>query len=223
MLLAFMSCDPPINNPENRFYQCDSNCFALNVSGNIINKNTNKGISGMPVTLKWTDSYCFFCFFNTIDTTHSDNEGYYNFDVLIDTTYFRHAFNLSIEIPEDSTYLFHGYPFTKSIGEVPDSSEKVINFELQPAAQLELHLNRIEKDTFQYFYLSYHYIDKVSFGVIEGLRNSEDASNEVYTVPTAADIKTYIVWTKVFNKVKTRKMDSIVCRQNQKNIYELNY
>jgi hypothetical protein len=222
ILIFCVSCVFSPDSHEIKFLQCDSNCYEIKVSGQIINNLTNTGIPGTLVTLKWEEVNCWFCSKNTIDTTYSNNEGYYNFDAFIDSSYFSNWHELIINIPYDSSYLAKLSPFTHTIYKVPDKSENIINFYLQPAAQLEVHLNRIEKDTFSSILIHYNLQgDFPSWGNLQTY--SEIASKKIMYESTAADIKTYISWEKCFNNVCTKKTDWIICKQNQKNVFILNY
>lgn len=219
--ISLTSCIDSIEPPEINFLQCDSNCYKLKVSGQIINNLTNNGIPDTRLTLSWDKVICFFCS-EKIDTTYSNNEGYYSFDVFIDTSYFTDGYFLLLQIPKESTYLHYSDPFRNFIREVPDTTDNIINFYLQPAAKLEIHLNRIEKDTFNNMSVSYYYYLETSYEH-KSFTYSIDSLNQIIYGRTVAGLKTYITWKKELGEIIHYGKDSIICKQNERNIFQLNY
>jgi hypothetical protein len=224
ILLTCISCHfPLIDFPEKEMLQCDSNCYSVNIHGRVFNGQSENGLTGIPVTLKWYKDYDLFSH-TTIGSNTTDASGYFIFDVDIDTTYFAKGYYLDIEIPEQENYLgskSYG-TYTRTYFEVPPPSGNEVNFGLYPSASLHIKLNRVQKDTFDNFMLidlrSEHY--KVSLGT--QIENSSHISNEMIETKVEANVPTSIKWTKINNGVWKTENGSITCNDKQ-NLFQLNY
>ena len=223
ILLSFVSCKSMQDFPDTEFIQCDSNCYDLHIQGRIYNPVVDTGINDILVTTKWENYYCFFCSDDKIDTTYSSKDGYFHLDVSLDTTYFSNGYHLDMNIPKQKDYLDYT-TLEHSFFEIPDSNIININFTLIPSATLEIHLNRVEKDTFQDFSLSWDFLEHFTVWNAIEVENNAIVSGDTIISLTAADVKTFITWAKKINdKEKITKTDSIICGRNQKNIFTINY
>lgn len=228
LLIICSSCEKWFKNNDDKFVVCNSNCAELNAKGSIIDLTKNAGISGIPITLRWTKSQCYFCPENKIDVRSTNSNGIFSFNNSIDTSFFSKGYVLSFNVPENSQYIITS-PSDKSlsIDNLNDNSLDNLKFNYYRKAKLQIKIERVEEDTFEmfivehYFQNNYGYVDCVITPI--GKNQYNYPLNDTYNTKTASDLKTYIKWTKSINSTNYVKIDSLICTKDKMSTYIIKY
>jgi hypothetical protein len=145
--------------------------------------------------------------------------GEFNFNVAIDTTTFNEYY-MHISISSPANYITTNssvrfYQFDKE-------TLKNINFELYRNATLTIDLNRTETDDFEVMYVYHSFVANTSTMSI--IRPDTPEKDRILQRVTAADVYTKITWSKHFKDNTTQwYADSLICRQKENNVYNINY
>ncbi|MGE0076428.1 MAG: hypothetical protein AB7S48_01060 [Bacteroidales bacterium] len=226
LLLLFSSCEKWFNKDE-KFVECNSNCYNITLNGVIVNKVTNSGIENIPLTLRWVKPMCLFCSENIIDKNVSNNLGEFNFSNYIDTSYFFNDYHLNISVPDNKNFIIFPSDKCISIYGLDDSNIENLKFEFYPKTQLQIQIERINDDVFETFIVEHTF--KENFGYVDCVIFKSSSNqytyplNDTLNVETASDIKTYIKWIKSSNLSQIIMKDSLICKKNELNVFKIKY
>ena len=224
LLIICASCEKWFTHKDEKFVECNANCYNLIISGEAINKVTNQGINNIPVTLKWGSSCVFFCPDNIIDRKASNNTGLFAFNNFIDSSYFSNGNRLFLTIPENKEFIIFPLYNYFEIYSIHDSTLKNLKFEFYPKTQLQIKIERVETDTFEYFGVEHRFCDRMSYVDCTIARsNVEIEKEQIFNVETASDIKTYIYWRKRYLTHDVDRIDSIICKKGVINTFKIQY
>ena len=147
--------------------------------------------------------------------------GEFNFNVKIDTTSFDDHY-LSVFCRQPANYITAFNRTHERFYHYDKESLKNINFELYKKAALTISLNRTEMDDFEVLYVYHSFVDGSS--TISIIRPTTPEQDKILQRETAADMYTKITWTKHFKDKPTQfYADSLICRQNKSNVFNINY
>ena len=222
MSCFFISCE------KEYLPDCTSgNCVNTNIKGSLYVKPTGEKLSNILVEVSFVyKNTMWFVVPHKVVSGKTDKNGIFNFNVTIDTTYFK-EYSLWVRIPQLENYIsVHNISLDYISMWFYDYDADVlqnIHFEFYKKAILTINLNRTQMDDFDYFYLSYSYDGNIGFYAIT-MPDLKFTTNEIFQLETAADIYTTIWWTKrLKEETIDYKTDSLICKQNRDNIFNLNY
>ena len=88
---------------------------------------------------------------------------------------------------------------------------------------LKIKLNRVQNDSFQYFSVSYYFVDNAAFFAFE-ISSPQDINKTELDVPTAVNLYTKVSVTKTNSVgISTMTIDSIRCTKTGANNYTVNF
>lgn len=211
------------------FVECTkSNCFDVNMKGSVVDVSTNTILQNVPVTLTWESPSSLLSSNNIIDVQYCCTSGVYSFLSSIDTSYFNSGYHLKISIPTVNNYIV--YPKTSAYSVYSTDSARNIqnlNYELYPKTQLIIQLDRQKTDALESIAVSHYFRANMGYADKTITKTGSTYDSPLTTslsVETAADVKTYISWTKkLTNGSKSIKTDSIVCKKNTTSTYKITY
>ena len=160
----------------------------------------------------------------------TNNSGVFNFNVAIDTTLFN-DYHLCIRItrPKDYISSFYdddGHKDFIGINFWDYNAEALQNIDIvfYKKTVLTINFNRTATDDCEYLSV-FHSFDEHNISYL--FKVSELVQNEALRIQqfeTAADIYTKITWEKIrSNRERDTYIDSLICRQNRDNIFNINY
>jgi hypothetical protein len=207
---------------DDKHIVCNSNCYEVSIKGKITDRVHNIGVDGIPVTFRWVKSNCWFCPENKIDKESTNNLGAFSFNNSIDTSFFSQGYSLFFSISDYPDYIISPYDRQFSVYDLKDNILSNLNFDFYPKAMLQIEIERVENDNFQYFSVEHSFRDNIS-STDYIISYADKKESKVISVETASDIKTYIKWSKTINSVHINYIDSINCQKNKINYYKIKY
>lgn len=219
------SCDFGDLDEHKYIPDCNSGgCVTVNIKGAVYVKPSGTGLNKIPVEVKFIKkSGVWFPETNKVVSGKTNKNGEFNFQVTIDTMDFE-GYRLLVNIPKQENYVsLEAHP-SIGIGTVQrwfeDFEEEAlqnIKIEYYKKAILTINLNRTQIDDFEDFYLTYSFDGNPGFWAIE--RQSLNSLNDTFQFETAADVYTKISWRKGGQYYT----DSLICKQNSKNVINIDY
>ena len=224
LLLMISSCEDSFDfHKDEKYIVCKStNCYSITINGKIRDRVKNTGIKGIPVTFRWVKPQCWFCPENIIDKKTTNNLGEFSFNSSIDTSLLSQRYDLFLSIQDYPEYIIFPYDRQFSFYDLKDSSLNNLIFDFYPKANLQIEIERTEKDTFDYFSIEHSFRENYSY--VDYIISSVDPKEtRVLNAETASDIKTYIKWGKTFKSKHIDFRDSIICVKGKINTYKIKY
>lgn len=201
---------------------CTGNCYALNVSGKVVNALTNTPVQSVPLELVRLKHNGVFFQSQLIQKFRSNGDGTFNSTPLIDTSVFKNGYFFMLKVPNNPNYIT--LPNNRhDLNRVTPNAFNHVTVSVYPRVNLTLKLNRIQKDDFKYLNVSYYFVaGNYSFAI--SASSPKDINKTEIVVPTTTDLFTIINVTKTSSTgVSTFTLDSIKCVKDQLNIYTINY
>ncbi len=202
---------------------CTGNCGEIQISGQVIDTSTNKGLANVPIQVYWQKSgFCISC--NKINVTNSktSNEGNFNFSATVDKDRFKNYF-LFVEAAIPNGYI-HSYSKTERVEydylSEYDPQVSNLRFVMYPKANLSIKVVKNQNDNFNFFDVKYTY-SPTSIGIFNPPGTFSDTT---FSVETSANIFTKIEWRKGYGFGQTKNFaDSIKCSPVSNNSFTINY
>lgn len=225
IFFLFQACEHILEfGNEDKFIKCDSDCYEVILKGKILDKLTNTGIPNIPVTLKWDEWDCWFCSDKIISIQRTNSSGEFLFKSKIDTSMFAERVWLEISVPENESYIIFPSDREYNITCFEEIGSNNFQFDYYTKTNLQLELVRVKSDTFQYFSVKHWFKNKFIYADYITTSSGEVQENILRNVETAANVYTYIEWSKKYDS-NTRKtyIDSIICEPGIVNKYKIEF
>jgi len=210
-------------------------CINVNIKGSVCVKPSEEKLNNIPVEVLFVYNYSMFSYeIQKVVSGKTNKNGEFDFKAIIDTTSFKNYY-LCIRIPRLADYISFPYSGNSNYVDInfydydADALQKSINFELYKKVKLTINLKRTQTDEFEYFSVEHSFVDNLRYS--DYLISSPTfATSEILQCETAADVYTKIRWGK---RLKGDTMgslygpnahiDSLICRQNSSNVFNINY
>jgi hypothetical protein len=158
-----------------------------------------------------------------VQSFNSDNAGIFNTTPILDSTMFNNGYFLSIKVINNNYYMELPDRGENRLYDLTSNTFNNLNISVYPKTNLTIKLNRNQTDNFQYFSISYYFIDNQEFFPFSILSPQDIAKTEI-VVPTTTDLYTKIRVTKRNSSgVSMSTIDSIKCIKNLSNIFTVNF
>ena len=199
-------------------------CVNVNIKGSVHVVPSGEKLNNKPVKIYFNGGM-FGEFTYNIVSGKTDKNGEFNFNARIDTTHFNGSYRLYVAVSglsddyiserlkfsDDATYLSFGY--------FDENALKNIEFKLYKKAILTINVKRIQIDD-TYLQVEYFYEEfwKTAFYPTK--------TEGIFQCQTAADTYTRVRWKKRQNEdfsTVEEGLDSLLCRQNKDNVFNINY
>ena len=202
---------------------CTENCFSLNINGSAFNKLTNTTAPNVPLVVDRVKFIGIASSSQPVQAFSSDNLGIFNTTISIDSTMFRNGYFLQIRVKDNNDYITLPDKGEIRLYDLTNNTFKNLHISVYPKTNLTIKLNRNQTDNFQYFSVSYYFMDNQEFFPFSIL-SAQDITRSELVVPTTTDLFTKIRVTKRNSSgVSTSSIDSIQCFKNVNNIYTVNF
>jgi hypothetical protein len=202
---------------------CTGNCYPVNVNGKVVNALTNTNASNVPLIVAQAKFVGIFSSSNPIQEFSSKSDGTFSATPTIDTTIFQHGYFLTLKVKENNDYMTLPRLGDNRLYDLTSNSFSNLTISVYPKVKLTIKLNRNQNDNFQYFQVSYYFVDNQEFFPFSIL-SPQDINQTQLIVPTSADLFTKIRVTKRNSSgVSTTTLDSIKCIKGATNIYTVNF
>jgi len=224
MVCFFTACaknDLPVCNSDN--------CINVNIKGSLYVKPTGEKLDNIPVEVFFfPKDMGLISFDKKVISGKTDKNGAFNFNVAIDTTLFLNNW-LRVRIPQIKNYFtemwWSGNEEYMWIDFSSYDKEAIqnINFRFYKKAILTINYKRTQTDDLELLLVFLSFDNNPATSYI--ISNSNSTSAEVtrqYEV--AADVYTKILWEKRLKGGERHiEIDSLICRQNNNNVININY
>ena len=220
LVYLFVSCGADIYSPD-----CETgNCVVVNFKGSVLVKPEVTGISDIPVEVNFENPNTYPVRVMNIVTGKTDENGEFNLKATIDLNSFEDYW-LRVYVPVQEVYISkppRSSHISKTFNSFDEDAFQNINFEFYKKTMLTINLNRIQTDDFESFTVGPHVEDWLyNLGFTIKDPNTKD---EVIQFITAADVYTQIVWVKILkNGERHTHIDSLICRTNTNNVFNINF
>lgn len=202
---------------------CTGNCYSLNINGKVVNMLTNTPAPNVPLVVERVKFTGLVSSSQLVQSFNSDNAGIFNTTPIIDSTMFSNGYFLSIKVINNNDYMELPDRGENRLYDLTSNTFQNLNISVYPKTNLTIRLNRNQTDNFQYFSISYYFIDNQEFFPFSILSPQDIAKTEI-VVPTTTDLYTKIRVTKRNSSgVSMSTIDSIKCIKNLSNIFTVNF
>ena len=221
-MVLFTSCE------EKYLLDLDSeHCVNVNIKGRLYVEPTGEKLDNILVEVFFKEKSFFLPQSKEIISGKTDKNGIFNFNTAIDTTSFD-DYLLCVMITNPKDYLASYYADKGDLVSIcweNYSAEELQNIEISFYKKATLIIN-FNKTTDDCEYLSvYHSFAKLCYAYWFRIPDFEqDEAWKKLQLETAADIHTKINWEKSMKDgERYTDTDSLICRQNKNNIFNINY
>ena len=209
-----------LNSCKKQPIVCTGNCYPLNINGKTINSLTNTNASNVPLIIyQWYRTVSR----RDVAELNSNDNGLLDKTVSIDSTMFRNGYFLSIKMKENNEYMTLPNEDDIRLYDLSTNAFSNIVIPVYPKVNLTIKLNRIQNDNFQFFQVSYYFINNqeiIPFSIL----TPQDINKTELQVPTTVDLFTKIKVIKTSsNGAVTISLDSIKCVKNATNSFTVNF
>ena len=196
------------------------NCITVDIKGSVRNMPAGEGIPDVPVEVRLVKSGTIFSPTTKAGSGKTDRNGVFEFKGTIDQSF--GGTHISVKIPYQKDYIniLNEEQFWNL--DYATLNLTNLNFVFYNKAQLTINVNRTQTDEFDKFYLGHFFFDRYypRWVMIE----QDQKPSKILHIETAADVYTKIRWDKWKNGEQTSvNIDSLICRQNENNIININY
>lgn len=228
LLLALISFSICITACKKQAPVCTGNCGTINSNGRVINKLTNTGAAGVPVSLNWVKFVGGIAQTEVIATVNSKADGSFNFTSSIDTTYFTRGYSLSLKANKSKEYIILGYSGVINVQAYSFDQNALQNktLEVYKKANLKIRLNRTLNDNFQSFAITHSNVNDFFLYDynVQSPKEVIDRNTSELNIETVADVYTKIKTTKTFsNSPSIVTLDSVKCTANSISTYKVTF
>ncbi|MEJ7823531.1 MAG: hypothetical protein WKF85_14495 [Chitinophagaceae bacterium] len=192
---------------------CTGNCYTLNVTGKVVNALTNTNAPNVPLIINQVKFVGLLSSSKTVQEFSSKNDGTFSASPSIDTTMFQNGYFLTLKVKDNNDYMT--LPDRGSNNRLYDLTTNPfvnMNIFVYPKVNLTIKLNRNQNDNFQYFAVSYFFVENEEFFPFSIL-SPQGINKSELIVPTSADS----------SGVSTATLDSIKCVKGGTNVYTVNF
>jgi len=224
--LSFTSCD------EYRPDLDSKHCVNVNIKGVLHVEPTGEKINDILVEVFFKEKRKDFIYLGKIlkvISGNTDENGVFNFNVVIDTMSFN-DYDLNVKVPRSNS---------KYISSVSGGNDEYVNisfrcFDIQALqnidfafynkAILTINLNRTETDNCSGLNVA-HSFDGYQYTSNSFTTDSiQNGTSRILQLETAADMDSRIRWIKfMMNGDRYHYADTLICRQNEDNIFNIYY
>ncbi len=216
LLLLSISC-------KKQIAVCTGNCDVVNINGYLFNGASNSNAGVAPISLDWQKFTGIIFSQKNVSSINAKSDGTFNFTSIIDTTLFEQGYFLSINVDDNNSYMTLPDNGVNRMYNYNANGFTNLKLDVYPKTTLKIKLNRIQNDNFQYFAVSYYFIDNAEFFPFE-TSSPQDIYETELDVPTSTDLYTKIRVTKTSSTgTSTMTIDSIICTKNGPNNYTVNF
>ena len=190
-------------------------CKLVNIKGAVYVKPSGTGLENIPVEVTFGQ--------RKLASGKTDENGEFNFYTTIDTTSFGIYTNLNVTIPKQKNCFSIPQDAKRIFRSFDEESLKNINFVFYNMASLTINLNRTQTDVFDRFNVTTEFVDEYVMYNWYFIKNPNQETSSWHVV-TPADVYTRIWWQKMLDgKEIFISVDSLICRQNENNVFNINY
>ena len=179
----------------------------------------------MPVEVYFSDSpkVPLFPLERKVASGKTNKNGEFDFKTTIDTKSFEN-WHLVVKIPEQKNYITVSENFRRFDIYCEDAL-KNINFIFYNKASLTINFIRTQTDEFDQLYFGYFFLNNnIAHWLFVGSEPKPTTTS--FQIETAADVYIKILWQK-FELTNwepvSEFVDSLICKQNSKNVININY
>ncbi len=175
-----------------------------------MNGLTNTGVPDVPLIIDQVKSLgVFYSSSKTVKEFSSNSDGAFSESPRIDSTMFQNKNILILKVKENSNYMTLPKSGTNYLHDLTRNPFNSLNIIVYPKVSLTIKLNRNQNDNFDYFAVSYYFVDNEEFFPFSILPPQGINKSELIG-PTSADTYTKIRVTKRNSSgVSTATLDSI--------------
>ena len=204
------------------------NCVDVNIKGSLYVVQTGEKLKNVSVEVFFIPKNGLSMLFSEkVVSGKTDKNGIFNFNTVIDTTLFKDR-RLAVWITRPKNYIIpsihNNHEDLICIDFYNYDAEALQNIDIAcyKKATLTINLNRTQADDCSYFQITSSFVNQNSTLYI--LPVSELGTNKVLQTETASDIYTIIEWKKTLKTGEEQfYTDSLICRQNKNNVFDINY
>ena len=209
---------------------CDmGNCVTVSFNVSVVVKPLGTGIKGVPVDVH-------FSYSNKGTTSHlisrkiasgkTDKNGEFSFKAIVDTISVDN-YSFLVTIPVQEGYInpeaLHFTSASERFNRIDDGVQN-INFELLQKTKLTINLNKIQTDEIENLRVHLFYDIFPNGGFMYNMSAVELETIEMLQHETVANTYTKIRWEKLLkNGERLTYIDSLICRPNVNNIFNINF
>ena len=226
LTVCAFSCEK--DNMEKYAPDCKTgNCVSVNIRGALRVKPSGAGLNNVPVDVYFSNSHLFkvpiFPTQRKVTTGKTNKNGEFDFKVTIDTKTFE-DFRLIVKIPEQNNYIAVSENI-RSFGGINEEAMQNINFVFYNKTILTINLNRTQADDVEILYIHQFFDRRIHAGnFMHILSAAELETTKIVQHETAAEVYTTISWRKLLkNGEQQNQIDSLICKPNSSNIFNINY
>ena len=206
---------------------CNSgNCVDVNIKVSLILKPSGEGLSNIPVDIHFSEKWqVWFPEIKKVASGKTNKNGEFDINLKMNLEDFK-KYILFVRIPEQKNYITIpstklGYSEISFISFEPEAL-KNIKFLFYKKANLTINLNKIQTNNDLVYLTVTHEFDKYNGSNIFHVTELEE--NIILHRETAADMYTKVLWQKrLVNGEQQFYSDSLICKQNSNNIFDINF
>ncbi|MES2773673.1 MAG: hypothetical protein V4722_05790 [Bacteroidota bacterium] len=211
---------------KDKFNECTSHCKTYSISGRAFDGSTQKGLSEIPIKLKWSYfRFCIFCPGPLEDIYHgkTDVNGNFSFTITVDSTLFA-DYSLEVIFPEKENYQKDWLGSFTSL-----NASNNFQVAYYPISNLTIQLHRTLADNFKSLRLVHNWspiylASQVGFKEdYEGPIPNGTGDTTINTQTISGLITNVTLWKIFSNGTSIGIKDSLLCKTGAANIVNINY
>jgi len=197
-------------------------CITVDIKGSVRVLPSGEGLPNVPVEVDLIKNGTLWNFGRKVGSRKTDRNGEFDFKGTIDRTF--EASYISVEIPNQKNYINISNEKRFWYPNYANLNLTNLNFVFYNKASLTINLNRTQTDVFDVFFV----LSTIE-NDFENRKNRfytlySDAKNATRQFETSADVYTKIwVYKQINEESILESVDSLICRQNENNIININY
>jgi hypothetical protein len=208
--------------------ECGKKCVDIRIRGRVRNMEGNVGIPNIPVTVAWNSYKTWFGSADVISITkvNTDKSGDYDFVVAIDSSLFTHNY-IQVDIPLDSNFINYDCSTRTDVlaYRIVDLYSSYFSFRLFPITVLTLKVIHPANSTLLGGAIGHSH--GTDFGSNYGDYSWQKRGvlkDSLIKIKTNSVEFTTLNWSKLVDPGKsTNHRDSILCKKNAQNVFEITF